>query len=98
MRDLQRFKVTNIWGEVVARGTAEECAKQLGIAVKTFRNNFHNQGKFVNSKWEIVLTNEPGEKDRNSNTAAMIKRWDDFTTPLREEFGIPVYKPKEGNR
>lgn len=98
MRDVQRFKVFNIWGEVVAKGTAEECAKELGISVGTFRNNFKNQGKFVNSKYEIVLTHEPGEKYQNSNTAALIKMWDDFATPIREEFGIPVYKPKEGKR
>ena len=35
---------------------------------------------------------------REAELKEAIRKWDEFTEPLRKEFGIPRWKPKPKNR
>lgn len=37
-------------------------------------------------------------REWDSQTRKAIAAWDDFTEPLRKKYGIPVWKPKRGER
>ena len=32
--------------------------------------------------------------DRGEEVKELIKKWDDFVTPIREYYGVPRYRPK----
>lgn len=79
-------------GELLAEGTVSECAEKLGMTIDRFRMAAfeYSHGKYY--KYDIL--NVTGSKDDvKKHHAAAIKAWDKFMTPIREYYGIPVYKP-----
>lgn len=75
--------------DLVVDGTAEECAQALNMQVGSFRQNSYlsEQGEY--KKYKIVAYTVSDPKIQ-SEYAEAIKKWDDFVTPIRERFGIPV--------
>lgn len=77
-------------GELVCQGTAKECADRLGVTVTTIRERA-SKPNTKNKKYLVEVIGK-GEKQSNKKLRTLAKQWDEFITPIREEFGVPVYK------
>lgn len=86
MRRLVRYTLYDVYGEVTFCGTAGECAKYLECTTKQFLWGFEKYRKY--KKHRI-------ERDVSETNTEWIRKWDEFVTPLREKYGIPVYKAPE---
>lgn len=92
------FEVYNTFGDLIAKGNSSECAKALGISDVTFLH-YANELYASTSRFKIVKTFQPEVTlAKTRETAAQIKKWDDWATPLRDYFGIPVYRPGKDGR
>lgn len=76
-------------GDLIVDGTAEECAKALNMQVGSFRSNAYLSEQGMYKKYKIVACDVSDPKIK-SEYAEAIKKWDDFVTPIREHYGIPV--------
>lgn len=75
-------------------GTASECARFCGGSTSGFHNYTSSRsGTFKGYRVEVVQeAQEKGSFDSEMRAAA--KKWDEFCQPIREKYGIPVYKAK----
>lgn len=103
MKETIRYRVYDSWDEFVVEGTASECAAELGMKLKTFRNNAieFKQGKY--KKYSIFEVQREEREIENKkeiwkSESDLIKEWDDFITPIRKRYGVPVYKPGKGDK
>lgn len=78
-------------GELVCQGTAEECAEQMGVTVSAVRNYVSRLPR-PGRKYDVEVIQPQGEKELEKKHRDAAKEWDDFITPIREKYGIPVYK------
>ena len=87
---IKRYVVREpITGAVVCKGTAKECAKNLGYkSERVFRNCVTKANVGMYRKY--IIQSE-GEEEVSWREEA-IRKWDELTEPLRKEFGIPRYK------
>ena len=84
-RPAGRYRILDTLGNVVAEGTAAECAEQMRCSIYfiyTLVNHKHSYPEY----WAIPIDDSPA------------KRWDAFVTPIRKRYGIPQYVPKEGKK
>lgn len=87
------FRVYNpVDGRFIVEGTASECAKKLGITEKSFRWAAERFKKGDYKKYNIYDVSNERESTVRECDRDVIKAWDDFVTPIRERFGIPVYR------
>lgn len=84
-------------GDLIVEGTAEECAKAVNMQVGSFRQNSYLSERGMYKKYKIVAC-EMFDSKIKSEYAEAIKAWDDFVTPIRERFGIPVRHLGEGKK
>lgn len=90
-------------GDLLFAGNTKECAEFMGITMKTFQNGTHymlRRNKEIYRGYHIEV--EKAEKVekvecnskpfRNDVTKQQAKAWDDFVMPIRERYGIPVYR------
>ena len=79
-------------GKFIVEGTVSECADKLNMTTSRFRRAAYEfrQGKY--SKLNIYDVTDEYDKDevKKQSDAAAIRAWDDFVTPIREYYGIPV--------
>jgi hypothetical protein len=76
-----------MYGDAAFCGTSAECADYLECTTKQFLWGFDRYRKYKKHRIERQIT----ETDTD-----WIRKWDEFVTPLREKYGIPVYKATEG--
>lgn len=96
MSGVKIYRVYNQSGKYVVEGTDEECAKKLGITAKSFQRaarEFKRGGYKKYYIWDV--SDEPENVDQKSERE-LIEAWDNFVTPIREKYGIPVYKREKG--
>ena len=93
-KETTRYRVYDAWDEFVVEGTARECAEGLGVAVKSFREM---AAKFKNGKYKKYSIFEVQPEEVWKSDRDLAKQWDDFVTPIRERYGVPVYKPGKGD-
>lgn len=86
MRQANIYNLYDMDGQHQFTGTAAECAEYLGISKSHFKNRYYNYRKC--KKYTIERQYEDAE-------VKAIMAWDELVTPLREKFGIPVYKTPE---
>lgn len=84
-------------GDLIVEGTAEECAKAVNMRVGSFRSNAYLSEQGMYKKYKIVAYTVSDPKIQ-SEYAEAIKAWDDFVTPIRERYGIPVRHLEEGKK
>ena len=85
------FEVYNNFGQLIAKGNSHQCAEALEITQHRFLQ-YANLPEEKLKKWRIKRTYEPeGTLPKTWDCQQMIKKWDDFVTPIRERFGVPVY-------
>lgn len=98
-RPLLRFTVCDSRGSLLAKGTAAECAKALGMTEKYFRYvvSASRDGKYKGYVIEDITDYGHQETDEweQSRNADAIRNWNEFVTPLRKKYGIPVYRAKK---
>lgn len=82
-----------ITNTLLVKGNAAECAEQLGM----LRGTFMKAAIEPNYKrFKIVDTTEYDNMPSPAEAYAdAIKSWDDFVTPIREKYGIPVYRGRK---
>lgn len=90
----QRFQVFGLNGLLLAEGNERECAEQLGVNYNTFHTWLHNPGRVIPYRI-VALPAEAVEKVPTPELAAAAAEWDRFITPIREAYGVPVYRPKK---
>lgn len=89
MSKLVRYTLYDMYGDAAFCGTSAECADYLDCTTKQFLWGYEKYRKYKQHRIERQIT----ETDTD-----WIRKWDEFVTPLREKYGIPVYKAKEGRR
>lgn len=96
-----RLEVRDNMGKFVVAGTIKECADAIGVAegslwhaIEKGRNRNYKQYQL---KDITVYEKDEGWMQKSENIKA-ARQWDEFITPVRERFGVPVYKAKEGKR
>lgn len=97
VKAVKHYKVYEIsTGELLVSGGAEECAAFIGISKSWFREAAKEGLNLGQGKYQVEVTNKerPKRKDESKLTKEAIQKWDDFVTPIRERYGIPVYKAK----
>lgn len=89
MSKLVRYTLYDMYGDAAFCGTSAECADYLDCTTKQFLWGYEKYRKYKRHRIERQIT----ETDTD-----WIRKWDEFVTPLREKYGIPVYKAKEGRQ
>ena len=85
MRPEKRYRIRNVeMNEIVFEGTTKECAEFLGITRESFYSRSYTGG--FCKKWSIEDGPTDAELDREA-----IRKWDEFTEPLRRKYGIKKY-------
>lgn len=75
--------------EIVVEGTSSECAKEMGVTrMSAFYDAVSRSRAGNHAKYRIEVV--PGETVLQAGYMEAIKAWDDFVTPIRQRFGIPV--------
>ncbi len=78
-------------GKFIVEGTVSDCAEKLGMTKDRFRRVAYEFRRGKYSKFNIYdVTDEYKQCGNLSYYAAAVKKWDDFVTPIREYYGIPV--------
>ena len=80
-------------GELLVKGTAAQCAAELGVIPDTVRAIA--RGKHNSTKWIVEDLGKDGPDkvfDGNTSLKRAAEEWEQFCRPIRREFGIPVYK------
>lgn len=83
-------------GDLIVEGTAEECAKAVNMQVGSFRQNSYLSEQGMYKKYRIVVV--PDETVPQAGYMEAVKAWDDFVTPIRQRYGIPVRHLGEGKK
>lgn len=82
--------------ELVVKGTAKECAEKFGVTVRWWRDELvtHSGKLYKGCRIEIIGGNNAVKKSKETEQglAKAIAAWDAFVTPIRERYGVPVYK------
>ena len=95
-KKLLRYAIYNANGVLVFEGDAESCAKHIGAPLKSFRNSMYGKPSKEIRGYLVVDISDETELEKGEKTmqgaAAAIAAWDAFVTPIRERYGIPVYK------
>lgn len=82
--------------ELLAAGSAIECAKELGIHPDTVRNNALGYAK--SRRYSIAEVSDDQAPPPSFVTPRAVDKldlaaqWDAFCEPIRKKYGIPVYK------
>lgn len=86
-------------GDLLFCGTTAECAEQMGLTAKAFRQALVRSRNGTNRRHRIEESGgtqlKRSERNALQSDAQAIRAWDAFMEPLRKEFGIPVRKIEE---
>ena len=94
MRELRKYNLYNVKDELVFTGTAPECVEFCGGTTSGFHNAIKYNRNCFYCGYRIEVAEEVGDKAAtDSCLVATAKRWDEFCKPIREKYGIPVYRP-----
>lgn len=95
-RKVSRYRIYTQDGGILFEGTAMECCEKIGVCRSTF-DTFVSRSKKDDyaGRFRILVIDSPTEKELNDEHKRMCKRWDEFVTPIREKYGVPVYRKKE---
>ena len=83
--------ICNQTGKVVFTGDGKACGDWLGKSSDCVRAAARRGINISGKQYRVRCLND--NRDLISEAEA-IKQWDDFVTPIRQRFGIPVYKAK----
>lgn len=96
---MRKYKVySNITDEFLFEGTAEECAAFCGLSVSWFKEVANDIGVCCRGRYRVMEVYGTGDAQQekqvssDSSMSAAARRWDEFVTPIREYYGIPVYR------
>ena len=95
-RKVNRYRIYTQDGSILFEGTAMECCEEIGICRSYFDNIVSRSQKedFV-GRYRILVIEPPTEKELNDERKRMCKRWDEIVTPIREKYGVPVYRKEK---
>lgn len=75
-------------GDLIVEGTPAECGAALGMKTNSFYSAvaYSRDGYYKKFRFEDI-SDKPTKLDEYK---AAVAAWDDFVTPIRQRFGIPV--------
>lgn len=79
----------------VFEGSPRECAEFIGVSHTHLLNYVRDGRKYIcGGKYRIVTVDGWWEKELklDGGDIRAIQAWDDFVIPLREKYGVPVYR------
>ena len=92
-RKVNRDRVFSEDGRILLQGTATDCCEYLKICKSAFYEKVENcQKENYRGKYRVILVDEQeiiNERER------LCKQWDDLVTPIREKYGVPVYRKEK---
>lgn len=95
MRPLNKYALYDVnTGKRVFTGTAQECVDFCEGTISGFATAYKCSRTCTYKGYRIELVKERPEKvEFGVAEKEAAKRWDEFVTPIREYYGIPVYRP-----
>lgn len=92
------YRVYSPNGKFIVEGDAEKCSDKLGIDMMSFERaaKRFKQGQY--HKYRIYDVTDENRTLIRECDRDVIKKWDDFVTPIRERYGIPVRHLGEGKK
>ena len=89
-RKVNRYRVFSEDGRILFQGTAVDCCEYLKICKSVFYDKAES-GKKENyrGKYRIILVDA---QEIINDHERLCKQWDDLVTPIREKYGVPVYR------
>lgn len=89
----RRFKIYDMDGNPIISGTSGECCKKLGCSYNSLTRFAQTTIRGTNTKYEVIEI-DPVERENKEGVDRRvkdaIKAWDDFVTPIRKRYGVPV--------
>ena len=82
------YKVFDQFGDLLEKGSASECAAELGLTTDGFRSALARMLDGVIGKF--VIEEFGGPQDTEQDRIDLAKQWDRFCEPLRKKYGIEV--------
>ena len=84
------YRVYSPNGKFIVEGDTEKCADKLGVDFTSFERatKRFKQGQY--HKYRIYDVTDENRSLIRDCDRDVIKKWDDFVTPIRERYGIPV--------
>ena len=89
---LKRYQIFDRDGNLVFEGTADECASRFDLTAPAIRSAANLNYRISNKRYSVVDCDSG--KWRKDCTDEAIRSWDEFVTPIRKKYNIPVYKAK----
>lgn len=78
-----------VTGDLLASGTAAECARRIGVHAETIRKNA--RGVIKSQLYEVVEDPTQEEKQKRDDMLIAAMKWDAFCEPIRKRYGIKVH-------
>lgn len=95
-RKLNRYRVLSKDGRILVQGTATDCCEYLKICKSVFYDKAESCKKEnYHGKYRIMLVEAPTDKEIDNEYGRLCKQRDDFVTPIREKYGVPVYRKEK---
>lgn len=95
MAQPKQYKVYSMaTGDLLAEGTARQCAEVLRAPSDTIRAIARRKSSYK----YVVEQKEQEETNGGSSLVSAAKKWDAFCDPTRKKYGIPVRHLEEGKK
>ena len=101
IRNSSGEKITTVRREnhkFIVEGDAEKCSDKLGIDFTSFERAAERFKRGQYHKYRIYDVTDENRSLIRDCDRDVIKKWDDFVTPIRERYGIPVRHLGEGKK
>ena len=92
------YRVYSPNGKFIVEGDVEKCADKLGIDFTSFERAAERFKSGRYQKYRIYDVTDENRSGIRECDRDVIKKWDDFVTPIRERYGIPVRHLGEGKK
>lgn len=98
--NFKRYRVIdNITDKKVFEGTSRQIHEITGISQSRICEAARDGRPIAGGKYLIIdISEDKGKVNVNGDMLSAAKAWDAFVTPIREYYGIPVYRPGKGVR
>lgn len=91
--------IDNITDKKIFEGSAKQINEITGASMSRICEAARDGRTICRGRYRIIDISGDREKmTANNDMLSAAKAWDEFVTPIREYYGIPVYRPGKGVR
>ena len=98
--NVKKYRVIdNITDKKIFEGSSKQIHEITGISQSRICEAAREGRPIAGGRYLIIDISEDKEKmNVSGDMLSAAKAWDEFVTPIREYYGIPVYRPGKGVR